>query len=91
MTRINISDKKANIPELVGMLKSGREDIIYITLDGVNVAQLTLVPGVAASKADVSRRIGFAKDKIVLPDDFDDVFDSLDGEIAELFENGGEL
>ena len=36
------------------------------------------------------RRIGIAKDKINLPDGFDEAFDSLDSEVADLF-NGERL
>lgn len=35
---------------------------------------------------DVSKRIGIAEGKLLLPDDFDEQFDNADKEIAELFE-----
>ncbi len=42
-------------------------------------------------KIDISKRIGSGVGIINLPKNFDEVFDSMDGEIAELFENGGNL
>lgn len=84
MTQVNMLEAKTDLSKLVKMLEAKEEDVIYIARNGVSVAQLTLVPSV-----DVSKRIGIAKGKIKLSDDFDDVFDSLDDEIADLFENGG--
>ena len=34
---------------------------------------------------DTTKRIGVAKGKIILPEGFDEEFDSLDSEIAEMF------
>ena len=42
-------------------------------------------------KIDTSKRIGAGVGIINLPKNFDEVFDSMDGEIAESFENGGNL
>ena len=42
-------------------------------------------------KPDVSRRIGAGVGIINLPEGFDEAFDAADAEIAELFENGGNL
>lgn len=86
MTQVNMLKAKSDLSKLVRMLEEKEEDVIYIARNGVSVAQLTLVPQV-----DVSKRIGIAKGQIKLSDDFDNVFDALDDEIAELFENGGEL
>ena len=84
--QVNMLEAKSDLSKLVRMLESKEEDVIYIARNGVSVAQLTLIP-----KTDVSKRIGIAKGKIKLSEDFDDAFNSLDEEIAELFENGGEL
>lgn len=84
MTQVNMLEAKTDLSKLVKMLEAKEEDVIYIARNGVSVAQLTLVPSV-----DVSKRIGIAKGQIKVSDDFDDVFDSLDDEIADLFENGG--
>ena len=37
---------------------------------------------------DTTKRIGVAKGKIILPEGFDEEFDSLDSEIAEMFYGG---
>ena len=44
-----------------------------------------------ATKRDVSRRIGAAAGKIVLPANFDQTFAEMDAEIADLFEGNGSL
>lgn len=80
MTQVNMLEAKTDLSKLVKMLETKEEDVIYIARNGVSVAQLTLVPSV-----DVSKRIGIAKGKIKVSDDFDE----LDSEIADLFENGG--
>ena len=81
MTMVNMLDAKTNLSKLIKMLENGEEDAIYIARDGVRVAQITLVP-----EKDVSKRIGIAEGELVLPEGFDEAFDGLDGEIAELFE-----
>lgn len=86
MTQVNMHEAKTGLSKLIQMLENGEEDVIYIARNGVSAAQLTLVP-----KVDVSKRIGIAKGQIKVSEDFDDIFDSLDDTIADLFENGGEL
>ena len=86
MTKVNMLEAKTNLSKLVKQLEDKEEDVIYIARDGVEVAQITLIP-----KKDVSKRIGIAAGKLSLPEDFDEVFDSLDEEIANLFEGGGKL
>lgn len=81
MTMVNMLDAKTNLSKLIKMLENREEDAIYIARDGVRVAQITLVP-----EKDVSKRIGIAEGELVLPEGFDEAFDGLDGEIAELFE-----
>ena len=44
-----------------------------------------------ATKRDVSRRIGAAAGKIVLPANFDQAFAEMDAEIADLFEGNGSI
>lgn len=82
MTQVNMLEKNTDLSKLIKMLENDEEDVIYIARNGVSVAQITLVPQV-----DVSKRIGIAKGEIKVSDEFDE----LDDEIAELFENGGEL
>lgn len=86
MTQVNMHEAKTNLSKFIQMLEEDEEDVIYIARNGVSVAQITLVP-----KVDVSKRIGIAKGQIKVSDDFDNIFDSLDETITELFENGGEL
>lgn len=84
MTRVNMLEAKNNLSKLVRQLETREEDVVYIARNGVPIAQITLIP-----KADVSRRIGIAAGKLILPDDFDTVFDELDSETVELFESEG--
>lgn len=84
MTRVNMLEAKNNLSELVRQLENREEDVVYIARNGVAIAQITLIP-----KTDVSRRIGIAAGKLMLPDDFDTAFDELDSETAELFESEG--
>lgn len=56
---------------------------MYIKQDGRTVAQLTLSEDTrqAESKVDVSKRIGIAKGKFKMPEDFD----KWDKDIEEMF------
>ncbi len=68
------------------MIANREEEELFISKKGTDIAKVTLLP-----QTDVSKRIGIAKEKLILPENFDKVFDILDAEITELFENGGEL
>ena len=70
--------KEVDLPELVRMLESHDEDVIYLAKDGVPVAQLTLIN----SNRPVKRRLGIAKGELTLPDEFDE----MDKEIEEMFD-----
>lgn len=83
MTRVNMLDAKTNLSKLIRQLETKQEDVIYIARGGVEIAQITLIP-----HHDISDRIGIAEGKLSLSDDFDEVFDKLDWEIAGLFEGG---
>ena len=80
MLQVNMFEAKSDLSKLVKMLETREEDIIYIARNGVEVAQITLIP-----KTDTSKRIGIAKGKLPISADFDEAFDSLDNEIADLF------
>lgn len=84
MTLINMLEAKTELSKLVKMLENKEEDVIYIARNGVGIAQLTLIP-----QSGVSKRIGAAAGKMILPEDFDRNFDGIDEEIAGMFENGG--
>lgn len=86
MTKVNMLEAKTELSKLVKMLENKEEDVIYIARNGVEVAQLTLVP-----PKNVENRIGIAKGKLILPENFDEVFAAMDKEIEEMFEDGGEL
>ncbi len=68
------------------MLETKEEDVILITRNGVEVAQITLIP-----PKSIYNRIGIAKGKIITSDDFDEVFNSLDNEIEDFFEGEMEI
>lgn len=86
MVQVNMFEAKSDLSKLIKMLETQEEDVIYIARNGVKVAQITLI-----QKPDVSKRIGVAEGKMILPDDFDKTFDSLDEEIADMFEEGIDL
>lgn len=86
MIQVNMFEAKTDLSKLVRMLETHEEDVIYIARNGVEIAQLTLI-----SKPDVSKRIGIAEKKMILPNDFDEAFNNADGEIAELFEKGSDI
>ena len=86
MIQVNMFEAKSDLSKLIKMLETQEEDVIYIARNGVKVAQITLI-----QKPDVSKRIGIAEGKMILPDDFDETFDSLDQEIADMFEEGIDL
>lgn len=81
MMQVNMFEAKSDLSKLVKMLETKQEDVIYIARNGVEVAQITLIP-----KTDTSKRIGIAKGKLPISADFDEAFDSLDDEISALFE-----
>ena len=83
MLQVNMFEAKTDLSKLMKMLEEKTEDIIYLARNGKPIAQITLIP-----KNDVSKRIGAAKGKIVLPDDFDERFDNENEEIFEMFESG---
>ena len=80
MTQINMLEVKDGLPELVKMLETKQEDVIYLVRNGIAVAQMTLIPN-----KPVSKRIGVAEGKFRIPDEFD----AWDKEIAVMF--GGEI
>ena len=86
MTSVNMFEAKTELSKLVKMLENKEEDVIYIARNGVEVAQLTLIP-----PKNVEKRIGIAEGKIQIPNDFDELFDAADKEIEELFESSDEL
>ncbi len=76
MTQVNMLEAKADLPELVRLLETRQEEVIFITRDGMPVVEMKL-----AKKKPVSKRIGVAKGKLHVPDDFS----KWDDEITEMF------
>lgn len=77
MPNTNMFEAKSDLSQLIKILENKEEDVIYIAQNGVKVAQLTLIP-----EPKKSKRIGVAKGKFTVPEDFDD----MDKEIEEMFE-----
>ena len=86
MTQVNIADAEKNLAELIQLLKSGAEDKIILTQDDEAVAKL-LPEDMPSKKCRKIRYFGMAKDDIELPPNFDELFDAMDAEIAEMFDD----
>lgn len=80
MTQVNMLGAQADLSQLVNLLETKQEEVIYLVRNGMPVAQMTLVPQKPAGK-----RIGAAEGKFTVPDEFD----SWDKEIEKMF--GGEI
>ena len=78
MTQVNIMDAKNDLSNLVQLLETRQEEIILITRDGTPVVEMRL-----AKRKPVSKRIGAAKGKIHVPNDFN----KWDSEITDMFED----
>ena len=76
MTQINMLEAKTDLSKWVKKLEDREEDVVILARSGKPVAQLTLIP-----KPVQKKRIGAAKGKFTIPDDFD----RWDAEITELF------
>lgn len=77
MVQVNMLEAKTNLSALVRAVESGMEDAIIIARHGKPAAKL--VP----YTPDASKRIGAAKGKFILPDDWD--INEGDDEIAAMF------
>ncbi|MBQ2615872.1 MAG: hypothetical protein IJG51_09835 [Synergistaceae bacterium] len=64
--RVEVSDVKDKLPELVGLIVSEQEDDIVISIHGIPAVKMERYV-----QPDVSKRIGVAKGKFIVPDDFD--------------------
>ena len=80
MRQINIHEAKTHLSRLVEEAAMGNGFII--AKSGRPIARV--VP-LEKPKFDVSKRFGLLEGKYELPDNFDEVFKELDGEIAEMF------
>ena len=77
MIQANMLEAKTELSKLIKLLETGQEDVVYIARNNVPVAQLTAVDLSANTK-----RIGAAKGKFSIPDDFD----AWDAEVEDMFE-----
>ena len=77
MVQANMLEAKTELSKLVRLLESGQDDVVYIARNNVPIVQMTLVDLPAESK-----RLGAAKGRFVIPDEFDE----WDGEVEDMFE-----
>lgn len=77
MIQANMLEAKTDLSKLVKLLETGEEDVIYIARNNVPVVQMTPVDLKAPSE-----RIGIAKGRFTVPDEFD----SWDDEVEKMFE-----
>lgn len=68
MTQFNMFEAKTNLSKIAKMLESGEEDYVVIARNGEPLLRIILEP-----KVDVSKRLGIAKGKVNIPDDFDNI------------------
>ena len=79
MMQVNILEAKTDLSKLIRLIETNREDEIRVARNGTPVVKMT-----AIEKKPVSNRIGIAKGKFTMPDDFDADNDY----IADLFTRG---
>lgn len=66
MMQVNILEAKTDLSKLIRLIETNREDEIRVARNGTPVVKMT-----AIEKKPVSNRIGIAKGKFTMPDDFD--------------------
>lgn len=66
MHTVSLFDAKTHLSKIVESLVEGQEDQVIISRHGKAVVRMTAVP-----KADVSKRLGLAKGRFVVPDNID--------------------
>ena len=66
MTQVNMLEAKTDLSKLVRLLETRQEDVILIARNGKPIVEMKLT-----SKKTEAKRIGAAKGKIHLPEDFD--------------------
>ena len=67
MCQVNVLEAKTNFSKLLMLLETKQESEVIICKNNKPVAKLTYMP-----PFDVSKRLGIAKGKYSIPDDFDD-------------------
>ncbi len=66
MLQVNVKEAKTDFSKLIRLIEDRREDEITVARNGRPVARI-----VPINKPPVSKRIGVAKGKFTVPDDFD--------------------
>ena len=79
--QVNVYEAKTDFSKLIRLVESRREEFITIARNGQPVAKI-----VPYESAPVSKRIGVAKGKFTVPDDFD-----ADNEEIAAMMTGGDL
>lgn len=77
--QVDVHKAKTDFSRLIRLLESGKEDSITVARNGKPVAKLVRYEDISASN-----RIGIAKGKFIVPDDFD----SGNEEIATVLSGG---
>ncbi len=67
MRQVNVLEAKTDLSRLMRLLENHREDVIIIARNGKPVVEMK-----AIQNPPVSKRIGAAKGKFTVPDNFDD-------------------
>ncbi len=79
MLQVNVLEAKTDLSKLLRLLETQKEDVIRIARNGKPVAEIK-----AIDRSPVSKRIGVAKGKFKVPDDFD----AYNEEIASMLTGG---
>ena len=79
MMQVNILEAKTDFSKLIRLLETKKEDYITVARNGKPVAKIRLI-----NETPVSKRIGIAKGKFTIKDDFDADNDA----IAEMMMGG---
>ena len=79
MLQVNVLEAKTDLSKLLRLLETQREDVIRIARNGKPIAEMK-----AIKSSPISKRIGVAKGKFTVPDDFD----ANNEEIASMLTGG---
>ena len=77
MCKMNVLEAKTNFSKIIALLERREEKEVIVARAGKPVVKITLYE----EPDDISKRIGVAAGKFVVPDDFDEP----DNEIARMF------
>lgn len=66
MIQVNVLEAKTDLSKLIRLLETKKEDVIKIARNGKPIVEMKAIKDTSKSK-----RIGVAKGKLFVPDDFD--------------------